>query len=355
MNIFFKQFSIRSMLRFKLYYAIIFSFLPNVIFAQDAEKHYKNNNHVNILMYHRFGEENYPSTNVKMNQFLDHIEELKKTKYNVVNLKDAIDAFKNKSEIPDRSVAITIDDAYLSVFEKAWPILKKNNFTFTLFVSTDVIDRKYSKYMSWDQIRKLMDHGVSIGSQTKSHPHLHRLSEDQIMREINYSNKRFVEELGIKPTLFAYPYGEYDLKTIKLVKKTGFIAAFGQHSGVAHISAGLYQLPRFAMNENYGGIERLKLAINALPIIVEDISPSDPFIKNNPPNFGFTISPRIKPNNIVRCFASNNIQTNTSRVGKRRIEVRLNSQFPRERGRVNCTMEAADNRWRWFGKQFVTK
>ena len=355
MSFFIKKFTFKPIVFIKLYYAIIFSFFPNIIFAQEEQNYYKNDNHVNILMYHRFGEENYPSTNIKMNQFLDHIEELKKSKYNIISLQEAIQSFKNKSAIPDRSVAITIDDAYLSVFKKAWPILKKNNFTFTLFVSTDVIDNKFSKYMSWNQIRELMDHGVNIGSQTKSHPHMHRMNEEQIMHELTHSNKRFIEELGIRPTLFAYPYGEYDLKTIKLVQEIGFTAAFGQHSGVAHPSAGLYQLPRFAMNENYGGLERLKLAINALPIIVKDISPSDPFIKNNPPNFGFTISPFIKSNNIVRCFASNNIQTDTSRVGKHRIEVRLKGQFPRARGRINCTMEAINNRWRWFGKQFVTK
>ena len=122
--------------------------------------------------------------------------------------------------------------------------------------------------MNWDQIRELMDHGVIIGSQTKSHPHLHRLNHKQILYEIEYSNKRFIEELGFKPSLFAYPYGEYDVKTLEIIKGSGFEAAFGQHSGVAHISSGLFELPRFAMNENYGDLDRLKLVINALPIVV---------------------------------------------------------------------------------------
>ena len=200
-----------------------------------------------------------------------------------------------------------------------------------------------------------MDNGITIGSQTKSHPHMHRLSDKKILYEIEYSNNRFIQELGIKPTIFAYPYGEYDLKTLNIVKNSGFIAAFGQHSGVAHISAGLFELPRFAMNENYGNMDRLKLSINALPMIISDISPTGQLLKVNPPNFGFTLSPKIKPNKIVRCFASNGIQTNTSRVGKIRIEVRLERAFPKERGRINCTMEASTGRWRWFGKQFLTK
>ena len=338
---------------FILHFIIIYFFNSNISFSED--KILKKFNHVNILMYHRFDENKYPSTNTTIDQFVIHTSELIKKKYNVIRLDKAINGVKQETFLKDRSVSITIDDAYLSVYTKAWPILKKLNLPFTLFISTDVIDNNFSNYMSWDQIRELVDHGVLIGSQTKSHPHLHRLESKKILYEIEYSNKRFVEELGYKPKLIAYPYGEYDNKTIEIVKGSGFDAAFGQHSGVAHKSAGIFELPRFAMNENYGDLQRLKLAINALPIIVKDINPQNNFLKNNPPNFGFTIDRQIKPTKPVRCFASNGIKTNTTRVGKYRIEVRLEENFPKTRGRINCTMAATENRWRWFGKQFVTK
>ena len=64
---------------------------------------------------------------------------------------------------------------------------------------------------------------------------------------------------------------------------------------------------------------------------------------------------QIKPMRAIRCFASNGIVTDTKRIGKFRIEVRLQEKFPKARGRINCTMAANNNRWRWFGKQFVTK
>ena len=306
-------------------------------------------------MYHRFGENKYPTTNTTIEQFISHTNELVKDKYDVIRLDKVIKGIKGEINLKDRSVSITIDDAYLSVYTKAWPILKKLNLPFTLFISTDVIDNNFSNYMNWDQIRELVDNGVLVGSQTKSHPHLHRLSSKQILNEIEYSNKRFIKELGFKPKLFAYPYGEYDNKTIEIVKGSGFEAAFGQHSGVAHISSGIFELPRFAMNENYGDLTRLKLAINALPIIIKDISPENNFLKVNPPDFGFTLSSKIKPMRAVRCFASNGIVTDTKRIGKFRIEVRLEEKFPNARGRINCTMAAKDGRWRWFGKQFVTK
>ena len=347
------NFKLNSKILLIFNFIFIYLFTPNISFSED--KFYNKINHANILMYHRFGENKYPTTNTTIEQFISHTNELVKDKYDVIRLDKVIEGLKDKINLKDRSVSITIDDAYLSVYTKAWPILKKLNLPFTLFISTDVIDNNFSNYMNWNQIRELVDNGVLVGSQTKSHPHLHRLSSKQILNEIEYSNKRFIKELGFKPKLFAYPYGEYDNKTIEIVKGSGFEAAFGQHSGVAHISSGIFELPRFAMNKNYGDLTRLKLATNALPIIIKDISPEDNFIKVNPPDFGFTLSSKIKPMRAVRCFASNGIVTNTKRIGKFRIEVRLEEKFPNARGRINCTMAAKDGRWRWFGKQFVTK
>ena len=110
-----------------------------------------------------------------------------------------------------------------------------------------------------------------------------------------------------------------------------------------------------AFGDIHGDLKRLNLAINALPIIIKDISPENNFLEKNPPDFGFTLSSEIKPMRAIRCFASSGIETNTKRIGKFRIEVRLEKKFPNARGRINCTMAANDNRWRWFGKQFVTK
>ena len=340
---------------FSIFLILKILLISNASFAQEISKtEIQNVNYASVLMYHRFGENKYPTTNIKMDQFSDHIKELIKTKYNVIKIQDGLNAIQNISLVKDRSVIITIDDAYSSVFNNAWPILKKYGLPFTLFVSTDVIDNKTPGYMSWEEIRILRDNGVTIGSQTKSHPHMHNLSENQIVKELEFSNSRFVQEIGSKPEIFAYPYGEYNLNVLEKVKINGFKAAFGQHSGVAHLSLGLYQLPRFAMNENYGNMQRFLLAVNAKPLPISDLSPKDPVIIKNPPFYGFTLSNTIKPKGIVRCFASNGIKSETKRLGKNRIEVRLEKPFPMGRGRINCTMSAGE-RWRWLGRQFIIK
>tara|TARA_A100001388_G_scaffold197214_1_gene148921 strand:+ start:63 stop:1088 length:1026 start_codon:yes stop_codon:yes gene_type:complete len=332
----------------------LFFIIPSISYSQTNEiKEVSNVNHASFIMYHRFGDSRYPSTNIKKEQFIEHINELLKPKYNIIGIEKAILAINNIELVKDRSVVITIDDAYSSVYEYAWPIFKKYNLPFTLFISTDVIDNKTPGYMNWEQIRNLRDNGVTIGSQTKSHPHMFKLTTEKIIEELSISNKRFIDEIGSKPKFFAYPYGEYNLEVIEQVKLHGFIAAFGQHSGVAHKSLGMYELPRFAMNEKYGDMERFLLAANALPMPISDVSPKNPVISINPPSYGFTLSDIIEPKNVIRCFANNGLKANTKRLGKNRIEIRLSGPFSKGRGRINCTMAGNDNRWRWLGRQFI--
>ena len=126
-----------------------------------------------ILMYHRFGEDRYPSTNVTLEQFEEHLEILASGPYNVMPLDEVVEHLQAGKPLPDRSVAITIDDAYLSVFEEAFPRLKERGFTATLFIATRPVDRNLPGYMDWDQIREWQAAGFSVGSQTQTHPHMH--------------------------------------------------------------------------------------------------------------------------------------------------------------------------------------
>ena len=107
------------------------------------------------------------------------------------------------------------------------------------------------------------------------------------------------------------------------------------------------------MNEKYGDMDRFLLAVNALPMPISDLSPKNPVISKNPPSYGFTLSKKIEPKNAVKCFANNGLKADTKRLGKNRIEIRLNGPFLTGRGRINCTMAGSDNRWRWLGRQFI--
>ncbi|MEX2642254.1 MAG: polysaccharide deacetylase family protein, partial [Acetobacterales bacterium] len=277
------------------------------------------------FMYHRFGESELPSTNIRIEQFEQHLEELRSGPYTVMPLPEIVRRLGNREALPDRAVAITIDDAYLSVYEQAWPRLRRAGLPFTLFVATEPIDAAASGYMSWDQIRELKAAGVTIGSQTASHPHMPLQDPDSNRAELALSNERFEAELGERPSLLAYPYGEASASVMELAKEMGFDAAFGQHSGVIHNGESLYYLPRFALNEQFGDLERFRLGANALPLPVTDVTPADPLLQTATPAFGFTVADGIDDLAGLACYSSGQGRARLERLGERRIEVRLDT------------------------------
>ena len=337
-------------------YGLLISLLLqlSVVSISPAEAEDEMRDSATVLMYHRFGESRYPSTNISIEQFEAHLAHLAAGNYTVLKLDDIIVRLRAGELLPDRTVAITIDDAYLSVYTEAWPRLTKAGFPFTLFVASSPIDRELSGYMSWEQIRELQSSGVTIGSQTHTHPHMHRLSNEEVRAEISISNGRFIEELGLRPELFAYPYGEYSQFVIDAVKDAGFRAAFGQNSGIMHSADDQFQLPRFAFNEAYGTIDRLKLAVDGLPLKVHDLTPEDMVLTTNPPLYGFTVSEEMSPVSQLRCFSNNHGKLDVTMLGMR-AEIRAPGPLTEPRARINCTMPAVDGRWRWFGRQFLTR
>jgi len=74
-----------------------------------------------VFMYHRFGETSWPSTNIRVDQFEAHLKELAEGGYEVLALPSILSALKRGEALPDKTIALTIDDAYLSVYTVACP------------------------------------------------------------------------------------------------------------------------------------------------------------------------------------------------------------------------------------------
>jgi len=337
--------------------------------AQDYGESYAPDDGASIVMYHRFGEDDYPTTNIRLEQLDAHIAELKNGDYTVLSLGEIVTRLKAGKRFPLKSVGVTIDDAYRSVYTEAWPRFKKAGIPFTLFVATNPVDQGLSRYMTWEQIREIAaDPLVTIGSQTASHLHMADNTDARNMADIEASNQRFRTELGYVPELIAYPYGEFSQRVIETVKRAGFVAGFGQHSGAfgaTEILGGdtgdtmdndIYRLPRFAMNENYGNVARLRTAASALPIPVQDAIPQDTMVdpNGNPPYIGFTLPQGLTRTEQMACFSNHEGKLKLERLGPR-IEVRMTQKLPQGRTRLNCTMPAGEGRWRWFGMLLYVK
>ena len=100
-------------------------------------------------MYHRFEENKYPSTNIKIIDFKEHLKMIKKSGIKFINPSNFEDELKNYKM--ERKVLLTIDDGYQSFYDNAWPILKKSKIPFILFISTREVRKK--GYMNWEHIR----------------------------------------------------------------------------------------------------------------------------------------------------------------------------------------------------------
>ncbi|MFQ5774129.1 MAG: polysaccharide deacetylase family protein [Kiloniellaceae bacterium] len=310
-----------------------------------------------VIMYHRFGESELPSTNIRLDQFEAHVDELTSGRYTVLPLPEIVRALAEDRPLPERTVGITIDDAFLSVYAEAWPRLRAAGLPFTVFVATGPLDRGLPGYMTWDQLRDMAAAGgVTVGHHGVTHGHMIRQSAAAARAEIAEAAQRFEQELGAAPTLFAYPYGEYSLAVRDMVARAGFEAAFGQHSGAIARTADRFALPRFPLNENYGDMDRFRLVVDSLPLPVTDLTPSDPLLEagGNPPLYGFTVTDGIKGVAALNCFTSRN-EITVERLAERRIEARLARPFPPGRARINCTMPGPDGRWRWLGIQFYVR
>ena len=100
-------------------------------------------------MYHRFEENKYPSTNIKIIDFIKQIDLIKKENIKFVEPNDFNNSLLNNKK--ERKILLTIDDAFKSFYDQAWPILKDYKIPFILFVNTREIGSK--GYMTWEQIK----------------------------------------------------------------------------------------------------------------------------------------------------------------------------------------------------------
>lgn len=310
-----------------------------------------------VFTYFHIGDDLMPSANLRKEQFEAQLAEIKEQNYKVLSLDDLAKALKEGQSLPDPAIALTFDGAHKGTLDYAAPLLLKAGLPFTVFVATDTLDAPSGDNLGWDDIRKLAKHSlVTIGLLPAAYQTLASKDPAEISRQINKAVARYRQELSGEPRFFAYPYGESSTTYKEIVQQQGFVAAFGQQSGVSYAGADMFLLPRFSLTESYGDLERFRLTARALPLPVTDISPKDPYVKDANPQIGFTVSDKlIQDIKTLSCFSSTSEKARIQIISKNRVEIRLEKPFEDERGRVNCTMagpmdeSGEQQRWRWFG------
>ena len=328
-----------------------------------------------VLMYHHFGVDKHPSTNVRLEQFDAHLDYLSEAGYQVWPLTKVVEYVAAKRPFPARVVAISIDDAYLSVFTEAYPRLKKRGWPFTVFVATDGVDRHFKAYMSWQQMREMQAHGAHFENHSASHDYLIRRLENEgedqwqarVRADIKRAQQRIHQELGIAPSLFAYPYGEYNTTFADMVAELG-LRAFGQQSGPVGLGADLRAMPRFPMAERFAALKDFKQKVRSLAFPLLDVQPWEPQLKS-PLLEGETPQAKTAPRMTVRlgqsaaqldqlsCFVSGQgpVEVQWLDRSARHFLLQAPQVLPQGRSRYNCTAPSAEaGRYYWFSHLWIT-
>jgi len=307
------------------------------------------------LMYHRFHENKYPSTNIRGEVFLEHLKEINKIETKFITFKKFEKIIK--TNIDDNYILLTIDDAFESFYLNAWPILKSRNIPFILFVSTREIGN--NGYMTWEQIREIDASSlVTIGNHSHSHDYLIDWEESKIKLDLETSIKIFKKKIGYSPKVFSYPFGEYSSNFKKIVNDLNFDFAFGQHSGVIDATKDFLELPRFPINEKYGELKRFKSILKTLPFPYKNITPANKYIKKdeNPPNVKIKFFKDLINIKNINCYSNEgNVWKKSDIIFENNDEIliSLKEKFKSERGRINCSLLEKNGKWRWLGLQYV--
>lgn len=318
--------------------------------------------HATVFIYHRFGDSRYPSTNTSLADFRAHLEELRKGEFTVLSLGDIAGRLHSGAPLPDRCVAITVDDAFRSFVTGAVPLLREYGYPATLFVNSGEVDGP--DYLGWDDLRTLAGNGIEIGNHSAAHGYLldYRPGETRqawrlrVKSEIQLAQDLLTARLGRAPRLFAYPYGEFSAELIEVVRELGFLAAVGQQSGVMGRGQDIYSLPRFPAGGSYGAIAefRDRLRFRALPVTV--MTPEDNLVgKVNPPVLRVSVdTSRIDPLTL-RCYVPGQPPATIAAIDTAAgiYEVRAHAPLTERRSKYTMTATDRQGTWYWYSQLWV--
>ncbi len=222
---------------------------------------------VPVLAYYSFSKNKPSKISITQDDFKAQMKYLKENDYHVIMLDQLLDFLDYKEQIPEKSVVITFDDGWSSVYDFAFPILKKYDFPATIFIYTDFVGG--GKAMSWKQIKELSEAGFDIQCQTKTHRNLTVPKKNESFKEyfkslemeISYPKKLFKKKLNKECECLAYPYGITNNLVIAMLKKHGYRAALTVEQESNSFFIDNYRINRSAIYGKYD-IEKFKTKLS---------------------------------------------------------------------------------------------
>jgi len=276
-----------------IFLAVLFLFLSLCpVLAGETKKTEIADPDVTVLIYHRFGEDKYPTTNIGVDRFHEQLEYLKANDYQVIPLAQLVSSLRNGGELPERAVVITMDDGYRSVYEKAWPVLKEYGYPFTVFLYVKATDHNHWNYMTWDQIREMKAAGVDFQNHGYAHEHMAfrpaGMDTDAyrawLRKDLEISTKIMTDELDGRPRYFALPYGEYNRTVLDEIRSFGFEAILLQDPGSVSRDTSPFAIPREPiLGYDWSTMEHFRTVLERVDLPISGETPPPGLLSNNTP------------------------------------------------------------------------
>ncbi len=296
------------------------------------------------IVYHRFGDTRYPSTNTSVSDFESHIKYLKSQGFSFLT---ASQVNENADVSDHKQVVITVDDGYQSFYCKGLETIKKNNVTATLFINTESVGSK--DYLTWEQIKEIADQGIEIGHHSHAHSHFINLSDSKRAQffedDLLTAASLFKKHLGFIPNVYSYPYGEFDQVMINVLKKHGYQLGFAQNSGVWNEQSEPFAIPRFPMAGEFVRLDQFQSKVTMKPLKWQS-SEQLPLIVKAGEAISFNLKLANAELDQLNCFIAG--QNRSDVFTKHGNVVDVLFKVPANRRRTLITFTARDKKGQWY-------
>lgn len=148
------------------------------------------------------------------------------------------------------AVALTFDDGYGDAATAVAPLLAREGFVGTFYVSTGHVGA--AGHLTQTQIRALAQAGNEIGAHTVSHPDLTTASSEQLRSEVRDSRAALERWIGRPVASFAYPAGRWNERVREAVRAAGYASAASTQPGRLSAATDPYALPRYRILRGSG-------------------------------------------------------------------------------------------------------
>jgi peptidoglycan/xylan/chitin deacetylase (PgdA/CDA1 family) len=200
---------------------------------------------VPVLMYHHVQPQSVAvqlgqtALNVDNGWFDTQMGYLTAHGYNTITVDQLINALRTHTQLPSKSIAVTVDDGYVDDASYILPTIQKYHMKISLMIATGLVGNP--DFVTWSQLQDLKNTGlVYFVDHTWSHYPINRGPQSKIQYEVQTGKTQLEQNLGQGVNIFAYPYGSFNLNAIQTLQANGFIGSFSTISGV-------YQCDSFIM------------------------------------------------------------------------------------------------------------